>query len=119
MINQSGPAPVNGVLYFGSRDAYLYAVDAATGNLRWRFSTNGISLEQSSPTVSNGVVYIGGWYDVPGFSRKGSLYAVNASTGQLVWEKLMNSGIGSSPCVADGRACITTDALNLYALGRA
>jgi len=116
MINQSGPALVNGVVYVGSRDGYLYAVDAFTGKLNWRFSANGISLEQSSPTVANGIVYIGAWYDIGDITRKGSLFAVNASTGQLVWEKLQNTSISSSPCVAEGRLFITTDDLNLYAL---
>jgi outer membrane protein assembly factor BamB len=107
---------VNGIIYVGSRDANLYAIDANTGIKKWSYSTNGISLEQSSPTVAHGVGYIGGWYDVPAFSRKGSLYAVDAGTGQLVWEKLQNTGISSSPTVANGRLYVTTDDLNLYAL---
>ena len=116
MINQSGPALVNGVIYVGSRDGYLYAVDALSGKQKWRFSAGGISLEQSSPTVANGIVYIGSWYDIATFSHKGSLYAVDATTGQLIWEKLQNTGISSSPCVANGRLYITTDDLNIYAL---
>jgi eukaryotic-like serine/threonine-protein kinase len=119
MINQSGPALVDGVIYVGSRDSYLYAIDVTTGTQKWRYYTNGISLEQSSPTVANGVVYIGGWYDVPAFSMKGSLYAVNTTTGQLVWEKMLNTGIGSSPTVAAGKLYITADDNNLHALDAA
>lgn len=119
MINQSGPALVNNVIYVGSRDGYLYAIDALTGGLNWRYGTNGISLEQSSATVANNIVYIGGWYDISNFNRRGSLYAVNATTGALLWEALANTGIGSSPCVADGRLYITTDDSNLYALDAA
>jgi outer membrane protein assembly factor BamB len=119
MINQSGAALVNNILYVGSRDGYLYAVDALTGTLHWRFSANGISLEQSSPTISNGLVFIGGWYNVPGFTQKGSLYAVNATTGQLVWEKLTNTGIGSSPCVKNGKLYITGDDTMLWCLDEA
>lgn len=116
MINQSGPALVNGVIYVGSRDGYLYAIDAVTGTLNWRYGTNGISLEQSSATIANGIVYIGGWYDLSNFSRSGSLYAVDAATGSLAWEALANTGIASSPCVVDGKLYITTDDNNLYAL---
>jgi eukaryotic-like serine/threonine-protein kinase len=119
MINQSGPAYANGILYVGSRDSYLYAIDAVTGLQKWRFYANGISLEQSSATVANGIVYIGGWYNVPGFTQKGSLYAVNANTGQLVWEKLTSTGIGSSPCVYEGKVYISCDDNNLYALDAA
>jgi outer membrane protein assembly factor BamB len=115
MINQSGACLVNGVLFVGSRDGYLYSIDANTGTLIWKFSTNGVSLEQSSPTVANGVVYIGAWYDLS-FTTKGSLYAVNATTGQLIWEKLQNTGISSSPCVASGKLYITCDDLKIHAL---
>src|SRR4030042_4580559 len=31
----SSPAVVDGPVYFGSRDSHLYALDAATGELRW------------------------------------------------------------------------------------
>jgi outer membrane protein assembly factor BamB len=109
MLNQSGASLVNGNLYVGSRDGYMYAIDATTGAYKWKFGTGTISFEQSSPTVNNGTVYIGGWYNVPGFTLKGSLYAVNATNGSLVWEKLTNTGFASSPFVSDTRLFITTD----------
>ena len=116
MINQSGPSVVNGVVYVGSRDGYVYAVNATTGTEKWKFSGNGISFEQSSPTVVNGIVYIASWYNISGFNLKGSMYAINASNGALVWEALPNTGISSSPCVADERVFITSDDLYIHAL---
>ena len=115
MINQSGPSLVNGVIYVGSRDSYLYAIDANSGALIWKYFASGVSLEQSSPTVANGIVYIGGWYDLS-FTIKGSLYAINAATGNLVWEKLLSTGISSSPCVANGKLYITADDLKIHAV---
>jgi eukaryotic-like serine/threonine-protein kinase len=109
MLNQSGSCLVNNTLYVGSRDGYLYAINEHSGTLKWRYGTGAISFESSSPTVHNGVVYIGGWYNVPGFTLKGSVYAVNAATGSLVWEKLENTGFSSSPFVNDERFCITGD----------
>lgn len=116
MINQSGASLVNGILYFGSRDGYLYSLDASTGNLKWRFGNGNVSFEQSSPTVYNGAVYIGGWYNVPGFNVKGSVYAVNATTGNPIWEKLPNTGFSSSPFVANNRLYITGDDLKISVL---
>lgn len=116
MINQSGPALVNGVIYVGSRDGYLYAINALTAQLVWKFSGDGVSFEQSSPTVSGGIVYIGSWYNVPAFSQKGCVYAVNTVTGQLIWKQLNNTGVSSSPSVANGIVYITADDLKVHAL---
>jgi outer membrane protein assembly factor BamB len=117
MINQSGACLVNGLLYFGSRDAHLYAVEAATGTLKWKYAVpNGVSLEQSSPTVANGVVYMAGWYNIADFSQKGSVFALNALTGALVWESLTNTGFSSSPCIDNGKLFISGDDMNFYAL---
>jgi outer membrane protein assembly factor BamB len=53
----------------------LYALDAATGDVRWRFRANGpIS---GSPTVINGVVYFA--------TLKERTYALNARTGKVLW----------------------------------
>lgn len=118
MLNQSGASLVNGVLYVGSRDGYLYAINESNGTLKWRYSGSGVSFEMSSPSVYKGTVYIGSWYDIADFSRKGSLHAVNANTGALVWEKLTNTGVASSPFVNEDRVCISVDGGKLVVLER-
>src|SRR5579872_4444537 len=50
----SSPAVVNGVVYVGSADDYVYALDATTGAKIWAFQTGG-PIFQSSPTVVNGI----------------------------------------------------------------
>jgi outer membrane protein assembly factor BamB len=72
----SSPAVVKGVVYFGSTDHYLYAVDKDSGTLKWKSKTgSGIT---SSPAVENGAVYFG--------SYDGFFYAVDADTGKLKWK---------------------------------
>jgi outer membrane protein assembly factor BamB len=61
----SSPDVVNGVVYVGSSDSKLYALDAISGTLKWSYTTGG-SID-SSPAVANGVVYAG--------SHDDSLYA--------------------------------------------
>ena len=56
-------------MYVGSRDNRLYALDASTGDLLWRYETGGDV--DSSPAVSGGVVYVG--------SDDDHLYAIAAS----------------------------------------
>src|SRR5690242_7896557 len=44
-------------LYVGVQDNNLYALNAATGEVRWRFETGG--AVDSSPALADGVVYVG------------------------------------------------------------
>ncbi len=88
----SSPAVADGTVYLGSDDRKVYALDAATGRLRWDFTTgNGI---YAGPAVSGGIVYIG--------SDDGKLYALNAATGQLRWAYTSHYPVESTPVVADG-----------------
>ncbi|MEV6179887.1 PQQ-binding-like beta-propeller repeat protein, partial [Streptomyces sp. NPDC052015] len=50
----SSPAVADEVVYVGSRDGKLYAVDAESGQHRWSFRKHQPRL---SPTVADGVVY--------------------------------------------------------------
>jgi outer membrane protein assembly factor BamB len=72
----SSPAIANGVLYVGSADHNLYALDATTGAVKWKFETQ--SRVQSSPAVSESAVYFG--------SYDGNFYAVDAATGKVKWQ---------------------------------
>jgi len=52
-------------VYVGSYDQNVYALNASTGSLLWKYTTN--SDVPSSPAVANGMVYVG--------SDDGNLYA--------------------------------------------
>src|ERR1700691_3556891 len=52
----SSPAVADGVVYVGSNDGNVYALDAKTGANLWSFTTGGGA---SSPAVVDGVVYVG------------------------------------------------------------
>ncbi len=68
--------PKDPMVFFGSGDGNLYAVNSGTGKLKWRFKTNG--LIHASPTLSNGKIYIGSWDTY--------MYAIDAGTGKLAWK---------------------------------
>jgi len=55
----SSPIVANGVVYIGSQDKKLYALDAETGSVLWSYTT-GQPID-SSPTVINGMLYVGSW----------------------------------------------------------
>lgn len=53
---RSSPALANGVLYVGSDDGKLYAINAQDGKQLWNFQTG--SKINSSPVYADGVVYV-------------------------------------------------------------
>jgi outer membrane protein assembly factor BamB len=97
----TAPAVANGVVYFGSNDKNLYAVDAATGRKRWSFPTD--NALYSSPAVANGVVYVG--------THDNNLYALDAATGEKRWEFATGDYVDSSPAVAGGLVYVSSDRL--------
>ena len=77
----SSPAIADGVVYVGSNDGNLYAIDQQTGSQKWTFPTE--ARINSSPAVDHGMVYFN--------SYDGNFYAVDAGTGKLRW-KFSNAG---------------------------
>ena len=110
----SSPAVESGVVYFGSGDGNVYALATATGELKWKFTTQGVV--HSSPAVAAGVVYVGSWDRY--------LYALDAVTGQEKWrfktgEDKVNYnqvGIQSSPAVDNGVVYFGCRDSHLYAV---
>lgn len=86
----SSPAIVNGVVYIGSDDGELFALNAYTGDLIWNRTLGYLST--SSPAVVDGVVYVSVW--------EGTNYALNASNGEVIWSNNRRYS-GSSPAVVD------------------
>jgi eukaryotic-like serine/threonine-protein kinase len=110
----SSPAVVEDTVYVGSGDGNIYALDASSGALRWKFRTG--NVVHASPAVANGLVYIGSWDSY--------FYAIDAKSGQERWRfktgddhEIANQvGIQSSATVADGVVYFGCRDSNLYAL---
>ncbi|MCJ7509598.1 MAG: PQQ-binding-like beta-propeller repeat protein [Dehalococcoidia bacterium] len=105
----TSPAVADGVVYFAAHDQNVYALDAATGEERWRFQTGG--LMYSSPAVVGGVLYIG--------SNDSYVYALDAASGAEHWRFQTGSYVFSSPTVGDGVVYIGSDDEYVYALDAA
>ena len=56
-VISGAPAVANGMVYVGSKDTNLYALDAKTGSSLWHYHAGGSIY--SSPQVVNGVLYAG------------------------------------------------------------
>ncbi len=104
--SNSSPAVVNGVVYVGSDDQNVYALNSTTGAKKWSFHAGG-GIDFSSPAVANGVVYIG--------SGDHNVYALNATTGAKLWSFTTGSFVFSSPAVVNGVVYIGSDDAKVYA----
>src|SRR5205814_10015086 len=57
---ESSAALAHGAVYVGSTNGDLIALDLETGALRWKYETGaGGFIGESSPAVSDGVVFVG------------------------------------------------------------
>jgi len=107
----SSPAVVDGVVYVGSNDTYVYALEASTGDEIWSYQISGQfgwNGTYSSPAVTNGVVYIG--------SNDFNVYALNATTGDKIWNFTVFGYVYSSPAVVDGVVYVGGTDSFVYAL---
>jgi outer membrane protein assembly factor BamB len=142
----SSPAVVGGILYLGTKEGYLLALNEETGEEIWRFDTGG-GIVRSSPTVVDGTIYLAAGYSlfalealsgqprwqstiqfagpsspvmVEGFvyvsSEEGTVYSFEAGTGRQRWEYQAEGLVFSSPAVAGGTVFFGSDSGDLYAL---
>jgi outer membrane protein assembly factor BamB len=89
----SSPAVAGGIVYVGSDDKKVYALDALAGTVIWTKTTG--DRVRSSASVTGGVVYIG--------SDDNKVYALDALTGSTIWTATLGDNVeNSSPLVANG-----------------
>jgi outer membrane protein assembly factor BamB len=110
----SSPVVVGDTVFVGSGDCHIYALEAATGTLRWKVKTG--DVVHASPAVAGGLVLVG--------SFDGKFYALEAGTGAIRWTfqtgadpGLHNQvGIVSSAAVSEGRVFFGCRDGHFYAL---
>ena len=73
----SSPVIAGGVVYVGSTDNAVYAIDLATGEQRWKFETK--DMVEAPPLFLDGRVYVG--------SSDFFFYALDAKDGSLAWKR--------------------------------
>src|ERR1700688_1064629 len=105
----SEPIVVDGVIYVSALMSKVYAVDAASGNLIWKFDPHirlnmAINGSYSARTNAGVAVWDGKVYVGTGDCR---LVAIDAAFGKQVWETTVcdphQTGITGAPHVAKGK----------------
>jgi hypothetical protein len=93
------PIAADGRVFVATHAGNLYALDARTGEARWRFTAPGPFLH--SPACDAGRVVAG--------CAGGGVYAVDASSGKLVWAHVPEGTVGgfaAAPLIAGGQVFI-------------
>lgn len=105
---ESSPAVWQDVLYCGSNDGKIYALDCTCGKCLWFLQTG--SRVVAAPALADGTLYCG--------SLDRSLYAVEAATGKVQWTFAASGHIASSPAIAGDNLLFGCGDGTFYALDR-
>ena len=94
------------LVYFGSFDGFLYAVDVVTGQLECKFDAEDWIV--SSPETYGRYVFFGG--------RDRNLYDLDAKTEMRIWKFPTTDEVFASPAAEDGVVYFGSNDRNLYAV---
>jgi len=104
---QSPPVVAEGIVFAGSPDRFVHALDQETGKEIWRFEVRG--QIPAAPVFSDGKIF---------FGQQGGTsyyYCINAYTGELIWKKEVGWGWASAN-VVDGKVYVPTVSGWIYCL---
>src|SRR5947209_8523542 len=90
------------MLFVPSADRHLYALDAATGQLRWRFAADAAVLSEPLAVTAGPDGYVV-------FTAGDRLLAVDAATGRLAWS-VPGRGFSAGRAACDGERVYTAAA---------
>ncbi len=102
----SSPAVNEALVFIGSRDKNLHAIDRATGEGKWTYRTRG--RVDSSPLAFGDAVVVG--------STDGWLYALDQADGHELWKFELGGSLLASPVFASGKLLIGSQGGTLFAL---
>jgi outer membrane protein assembly factor BamB len=106
-VVETSPLVVGNLLYFGSWDKKMYAVDVNTHKAVWIFTTG--DQVKGGPAYANGTLYFA--------SYDNKVYAVDARTGKLRWSASGTANFYATPTLAYGRVFIGNTDGRVYAFG--
>jgi len=98
-------AVAHGMIFFGSKDKHIYALDAASGHKRWILETD--QAAQRPLVIADGILYV--------IDKDTNLYAIGTQAGEKRWQFSTGKKIWL-PNVADGVAYVVSDGKTLHAL---
>lgn len=95
-------------IFVGSYDTNVWSFTRDTGDLLWKYYTNGGIASTPCPDEDTRLVFVG--------SEDHSFHAIDINTGRINWSYATKGRIRSSPTVAHGRVFFGSDDGHIYAL---
>lgn len=108
------PFVISGVVYVGSDNGHIYALNDSSGALLWKYPQAGhVGAVNSRPGVADHRVYAG--------SDDGHVYAVDAASGRQAWQPPYDTRgrVRASPLFVEGVVYIDSGSGYFYALNAA
>ena len=102
----ASPVVANGILYIGSTDGKLYALDAKQWGIRWVFDA-GDAIRYSATVLGDRVYFS---------ARNNKVYALDAKTGEKLWEFKSKSWMDAPPIVSDNKVYMGAFPSKIYLL---
>ncbi len=102
----ASPVIANGILYIGSTDGKLYALDAKQWGIRWVFDA-GDAIRYAATVLGNRVYFS---------ARNNKVYALDAKTGEKLWEFKSKSWMDAPPIVSDNKVYMGAFPSKIYLL---
>jgi hypothetical protein len=102
----SSPVVANGLIYVGAKSGFVFALDLATSDVRWRVDLGDDIIIKSSPAVMDDRIIIAAGYN---------LFALDPATGQQLWKVSTPWLSESSPSFANGRIYVASASSAVYA----
>jgi len=97
----------DGVVYVGSADKHLYALDLKSGQLKWKTQ---LGIITASPGVNGDRVYVG--------DADGKFYCLNKATGAVIWTFETEGQISAAPNFDGDNVLIPAHDSTLYCLNK-
>lgn len=89
----------NGIIFIGSYDHNVYALDSSSGDFIWKYAANGGVV--SKPAIHENKLFFG--------SVDQYVHTISIRNGKRVWIQSTDGAIYSSPAIAEGHLFIGSD----------
>ena len=90
-----------GTVYFAADNGPLYALDTASGHVKWTYPLGSSGYPGSNPVTADGAVYFA--------DDNGLVHAVSAADGRRVWTYSTGGAVGPGPGVGSGQVYVSTN----------